>query len=53
MCCDCLCVIALFRDVMLLVYDLTALSTWIGTGIGYCWTYTSGSRIFGKYLSDL
>ena len=39
-CCDCLCVIALFRDVMLLIHDWAALSTWIGPGIGYGRTYT-------------
>ena len=38
--CDCLCVIALFRDVMLLIHDWAALSTWIGPGIGYGRTYT-------------
>ena len=29
-------VIALFRDVMLLVHDWATLSMWTGTGIGYC-----------------
>ena len=53
MCCDCLCVIALFRAVMLLVHDWAALSLWTGTGIGYCQTNSMGSRIFGKYLSAL
>ena len=31
--CDSLCLMALFRDVMLLVHDWAALSTWTGTGI--------------------
>ena len=39
-CYDCLCVIALFRDVMLLVHNWAALSPWTGTGIRYCQTNT-------------
>ena len=39
-CYDCLCLIALFRDAMMLVHDWAALSTWTGTGIGYCRTIT-------------
>ena len=35
---DCLCLIALFRDAMILVHDWAALSTRIGTEIGYCRT---------------
>ena len=33
-CCDCLCVIASFRDVKLLFRDWAALSPWTGTEIG-------------------
>ena len=40
MCCDCLCVIALFRVVMLLVHDWAVCSTRIGSGIGFCRTNT-------------
>ena len=40
-CCDCLCVIALFHSVMLLVHDWPVCSTQIGSGIGYCWTNAS------------
>ena len=40
MCYDCLCLIALFRDAMMLVHDWAAWSTWTGTGIGYCRTIT-------------
>ena len=39
-CYDCLCLMALFRDVMLLVHDWAALSTWTGTKTGYCRTVT-------------
>ena len=39
-CYDCLCLIALFRDAMMLFHDLTVLSPWTGTGIGYCRTIT-------------
>ena len=39
-CYDCLCLIALFRDAMILVHDWAALSTWTGTEIGYCRTIT-------------
>ena len=39
-CYDCLCLIALFRDAMLLVHDWAALSTWTGTETGYCRTIT-------------
>ena len=39
-CYDCLCLIALFRDAMLLVHDRAALSTWTGTETGYCRTIT-------------
>ena len=36
-CCDCLCVIALFRNVMLLlVHDWAGFSAWTRTEIGYC-----------------
>ena len=40
MCCDCLCLIALFRHAMVLVHDWAALFMWIGTEIGYCRTIT-------------
>ena len=39
-CYDCFCLIALFRDVMILVHDWAALSTWTGTVSGYCRTIT-------------
>ena len=39
-CYDCLCLIALFRDSMILVHDWAALSTRIGTEIGYRRTIT-------------
>ena len=39
-CCDCICVVTLFRLVMLLVPDWVVCSTQIGSGIGYCWTNT-------------
>ena len=39
-CYDCLCLIALFRDAMILVHDWAALFTRIGTRIGYCRTIT-------------
>ena len=42
-CCDCLCVIALFHDVMLLVHDWADKLP----------NKYLGSRIFGKYLSAL
>ena len=35
-CHDCLCLMALFRDAMLLVHDWAALSMWTGTETGYC-----------------
>ena len=39
-CYDCLCLMALFRDAMLLVHDWAALSMWTGTETGYCQTIT-------------
>ena len=39
-CYDGLCLIALFRDAMILVHDWAALSTRSGTEIGYCRTIT-------------
>ena len=39
-CCDCICLIALFRDAMILVHDWAVLFTWIGIEIGYCQTIT-------------
>ena len=39
-CYDCLCLIALFREVMLLVHDRAAWSLWTGTESGYCRTIT-------------
>ena len=39
-CCDCICVITLFHKVMLLVPDWVVCSTQIGSGMGYCWTFT-------------
>ena len=35
-CYDCLCLMALFRDVMILVHDWGAWSTWNGIESGYC-----------------
>ena len=37
---DCLCVIALFCEVMLVVHDWAYLPAWTVTGIGYCRTNT-------------
>ena len=39
-CCDCLCLITLFRDAMILVHDWAALFTCFGSEIGYCRTIT-------------
>ena len=39
-CYDCLCLMALFRDVMLLVHDWADWSMWTGTETGYCRTIT-------------
>ena len=39
-CYDCLCLMALFRDVMLLVHDWVAWSMWTGIESGYCRTIT-------------
>ena len=39
-CCDCLCLMALFRAVMLLVHDWAKWSVWTGTESGYCRTIT-------------
>ena len=39
-CYDCLCLMALFRDAMLLVHNWAALSMWTGTETGYCRTIT-------------
>ena len=37
-CYDCLCLVVLFRAVMLLVHDWAELSVWTGTESGYCRT---------------
>ena len=39
-CCDCLCLMALFRDMMLLAHDWAAWSLWAGNVSGYCRTIT-------------
>ena len=39
-CYDCLYLMALFRDAMLLVHDWASLSTWTETETGYCQTIT-------------
>ena len=39
-CYYCLCLMALFRDVMLLVHDWAVWSTWTGIESGYCRTIT-------------
>ena len=39
-CYDCLCLIALFREVMLLLRDRAEWSFWTGTDSGYCRTIT-------------
>ena len=39
-CCDCLCLMALFRAVMSLVHDCAEWSVWTGTVSGYCRTIT-------------
>ena len=39
-CYDCLCLIVLCREAMILVHDWAALSMWIETEIGYCRTIT-------------
>ena len=39
-CHDCLCLMALFRDVMSLVHDWAAWSIWTGNEPGYCQTIT-------------
>ena len=40
MCYDCLCLMALFRTMMLVVHDWAAWSLWTGTESGYCRTIT-------------
>ena len=40
MCYDCLCLMALFRTVKLLVYDWAEWSVWTGTESGYCRSMT-------------
>ena len=39
-CCDCLCLMGLFRDMMLLAHDWAAWSLWAGNVSGYCRTIT-------------
>ena len=39
-CYDCLCLMALFRAVMLSVHDWAVWSVWTGTESGYCRTIT-------------
>ena len=47
-CYDCLCLMALFRDAMLLVHDWAALSTWTGTETGYWLAITWELRFLGS-----
>ena len=49
-CCDCLCLITLFHDAMILVHDWAAMFTWMGTEIGYGRTITWELGCLGSIL---